>query len=74
MFEKDRLKVEEAAKHLKRLFTYFPNEPVLWKEIELIVDNLQVQSKFWQIKVPTRGSLSRRISKLCDLSQVEAPY
>ena len=53
MFEKDRLKVEEAAKHLKRLFTYFPNEPVLWKEIELIVDNLQVQCKFSQIKVPT---------------------
>ena len=49
MFEKDRQNVEEAAKHLKRLFTYFSTESVLWQEIELIVEHLQV-SPFSQTK------------------------
>jgi hypothetical protein len=44
MFEKDRQNVEEAAKHLKRLFTYFSTETVLWQEIELIVEHLQVST------------------------------
>ena len=41
MFEKDRQNVEEAAKHLKRMLTHFPNDS--WKEIENIVDQLQVK-------------------------------
>ena len=43
MFEKDRQNVEEAAKHLKRMLTHFPNDS--WKEIENIVDQLQVKTR-----------------------------
>jgi hypothetical protein len=32
--------VSEAAKHLKRLLTHFPNET--WPEIETIIEQLQV--------------------------------
>ena len=43
---------------------------VLW----LFYDCNKSKSKFWQIRVPTRDLLSRRILKVCNLGRVEAWY
>jgi flagellin-specific chaperone FliS len=40
LFEKERQNVSEAATHLKRMLTHFPNES--WQEIENIIEELQV--------------------------------
>jgi len=50
-FERDRINVEESAKHFNRLFKNFTKEEKLWDEVEKIVEHVEVAKKLLYILI-----------------------